>query len=86
MFEDTTDVTLAELFGAGTLATLGTIDVDGVDMTFTENGNGDAVITRLGTDAAGREYDERVVLRDYALADLERSDITLSLTDDILGA
>lgn len=67
---------LEDLYGAGTLDTLADFTLDGLSYGFSEAG-GDTVITRSGTDGAGRSYDETVTLDGVALADIDRGDVYL---------
>ena len=67
---------LEDLFAPGTLATVGDFTEDGLDYSFTEVG-GSAVITRSGTDGAGRTYDETITLDGVALADVDLADVYL---------
>lgn len=66
----------ADRFGAGTLETLANFTDDGLLFRFFENAAGDAVIRRTGTDSNGRSYDERVVVVDVSLDQIDRADVS----------
>ena len=46
-------------------------------MTFTETEAGDSVITRSGTDIYGTAFDDRMVIKDTGLAEINRADVDL---------
>ncbi|MEM9429416.1 MAG: hypothetical protein AAGA32_07955 [Pseudomonadota bacterium] len=69
-----------DLFGAGTLATLGDQTIDGVLFTFTDTADG-AVITRTGTDSDGLTFDTSVTVEAVALAEIDRADVFTQIYD-----
>lgn len=68
---------LADMFGSGDLSTVDDFTVDGVTFTFHENAKGTSIITRSGTDGNGLVYDERVVMRETTLDEINRADVLL---------
>lgn len=68
-------------FGAGDLSTLANFVDDGVNYRFRENGAGDAVLVRSGTDSSGRSYDERIIVQGQGLADIDRADLVFQSYD-----
>lgn len=82
---DLTELTFAELFGAGDLSNLDDFTADGVTFTFTETGRGNSIITRNGTDSSGSTFDERIILRDVSLDEIDRADISVYTDPTLFG-
>ncbi len=75
--DELVEQTFADLYGAGTLADLNDVTIDGITLNFFENNRGHTVFTREGVATDGVVYDERLVLRNVSLDDLDREDITI---------
>ena len=69
--------TLEEIFGEGVLSNDDSFTIDGVTLTFQQQQNGNTIIFREGTGSDGNVFDERVVLRDTDILNIDRADVTL---------
>jgi hypothetical protein len=73
-------VTLADLFGAGTLEGLGRFTHDGLEIRIVEPGTGHTVLTRRG-EIDGVEIDERVTIRFLTPDQIDRDQVIVDYLD-----